>query len=437
MKLLLAMPPVSLLQDQDNSLFFPIGIVCLASFLREKGIEVRIFHSLPYTIIDAVKDYSPGIVGLSCDSSNFASCFELSKKIKQIDNKIVVILGGIHATCLHQKILEHIDSIDFVVRGEGEYTSWELIKALIQGKDKRSFNGIQGITYRCNGKIMTNAARPFISNLDELPLLDYGLLDIQKIMPFSHPLFYDIHSGRGCSFNCEYCASVGLWEQRCRSKSAEQIVKEIQIYKEKYGFVKVFLNEQNFPLNKKRVYSLCNLLIKKKVNIKWSVFAHPATIDIALLSSMKDAGCVRIIYGVESFSDTILNLMGRRYNSRRVIELLNYTSQMGIEATFGLILGFPGETEDTLNETVKCLYLLDPNVHCYNINIFELHPGSRIYNKAKEIGLVNDAMWFSGFKTQDFIPLYYRPRMVELITKAKDTLEKKFSTSKQQLVINS
>jgi magnesium-protoporphyrin IX monomethyl ester (oxidative) cyclase len=428
MKVLLAYPPISL-QDQKEPLCFPVGISCLASFISNKDIDVKIFNDLPYdSIIKTIKNYNPNIVGFSCHSANYDSCFKLSNIVKSINKKIIVILGGIHATYFHKKILENVPAIDMVVRSEGEHTFWEILETIKKEKAKKDFCKIKGISYRNENKMVITPDRPYlIENLDLLPPLPYHFFDMKKIET-SFNGCWDIHSGRGCMFNCKFCPVPGFWKKYCRIKSAKKIVSEVEACIKRYNVKRFFFNEPIFTINKKRVYEICNYILSKKIRIKWYCFSRIDTIDKNLLLIMKEAGLEKILYGIESFSDRILKLMGKGYKISAALDLLNFTSKAGIESDLSLILGFPGETEDTLRETLQMVKKISRKIVCYKgVKIFELLPYSPIYNMIKKKGLIDDNMWFSGFRIEDFIKIFYPNAFVKKIFETKYEIEKYFN----------
>ena len=430
MKIILNYPPESL--EKGWQFFtFPMALVCLASFIknRKEDTEVKLLHNVSYckdNLVKTIKDYKPNIVGFSCDSANFNNCFELANLVKAIDKNTYVILGGIHATFFHRAILERIPPVDIIVRGEGEETLLEIIESIERTNNRADFSKIKGITYRSNDRVFVTPERPFIKNLDTLPFLSYDLIDMKKIESYTFPGWWPLHTARGCCYRCEYCATIGNWRGVYRFKLAQRVINEIVYCYSHYNIKGFFFNDMSFTINKKRTYEICRIIIEKKMKIKWGCFTRIDCVDKDLLKIMRAAGCRIIVYGIESLSNKMLKAMRKGYEVSLAIKNLNYTNKTGIDTRFELLLGFPSETEGTLRETLGNIKRLDNGVIYNNVNIFQLHPNSKIYNRIKDLNLVNDEAWFSGFKMENFIHIYYPRSFIERIYETKKAIERMF-----------
>ncbi len=429
MKALLAYPPISLTNGWEGSLPFLENMVCLGSFLKHNGVEVIIFHEHPYSMTSfaqTIREHKPAIVCISVDSANFDSCFQMTALTKRIAPHSLTILGGPHATFFDTKILENIPSVDMVVRGEGEETLQEVIDILEKGRQDPSFENVLGITYRDAGKIRKNPNRPVIEDLDTLPFLSYELLDMDKIEADSWPGCYAIHIGRGCSFPCHFCADRVIWNRNYRCKSPGKIIEEIKYCLNNYPAKGIFFGSDTFTANKARTRELCELLIQEDMGIDWCCTSRIDCVDNDLLVLMKKAGCRMMAYGVESLSDTMIKLMKKNYSSALAMDVLRKTHALGIDTRFGLIFGFPGETEQTLKETLVNLNQLDPEIICKGAALYQLHPGSSFYNEAKEQGWIDDDRWFKGYKMEDFFHHYHSPAFAQKVSACRDAVLRRY-----------
>jgi anaerobic magnesium-protoporphyrin IX monomethyl ester cyclase len=433
-KILLAYPPKSLKEGWDGFLPFPENIACLGSFVKEKNADVKIYHDHPYkasSIMDIIRDQKPHIFGMSCDSANFDTCFLLAKWAKNIDKNVLVVLGGNHASFFHSMILEKIPWIDIVVRNEGELTLGEICECLIKNDRCPDFKNVKGMSYKAGQKIHSNPDRPFIDNLDTLPPMSYDLLDMVKIKLDSQQGAFLIHTGRGCCFRCQYCADKGIWKNIYRYKSPKKIIEEIEICKKKYKAEKIFFSEDTFTTNRQRITQLCQLLKDKKIKIKWGCNTRIDCVEKKLLIKMKSAGCTMIAYGAESLSDTVLKLMKKNYSAALACDVLNLTNKLKIDARFNLILGYPGETEKTLQETLTNIKKLDKNVFCKAVSFFQLHPGSPIYDLLRTKKIIDDSMWFSGYKINEFLSSKYPKFFIKIIKKYMHVIERNFDRQRR------
>lgn len=405
--------------DNSEMSFPPLNIGSLASFLKQNHKDVKIYFYQDYNqeeIIQFIKKEKPDIVGMSCNSHNRINCFKMTRIIKSINPNTYTVLGGIHATFFHKQILEKISSIDFIVRGEGEISFFELISRI---EKKEKFLKLPGISYRDKEKIIINPSRPFIKNLDILPFISPEIFDINEFKP---SLYWTLQMSRGCPFSCKFCGGIDMWKRCFRSKSVEYVVNELEFLKNKY-INKFFFADPIFTFDSKRIIRLCRYIIEKKLKIKWVCFSRPDTVSKILLELMQEAGCEYIFYGVESFSDRILKKMNRNYSANKAICTLNLTQQIGIKPMFSIIVGFPGETKKTLMETLANFKKLQKGIKCYNAHILSPDPGSPLYFYFKKCGIINDSVWFTDFEPVNFIKFIYNKSLLDAIYRAIKEIE--------------
>ena len=430
MKALLAYPPFSLTQGWEDGLPFLDNMVCLGSFLKHNGVEVTVYHEHPYDItsfVQIIQEQQPDIVCLSCDSANFDSCVKFTALSKKIAPHTLTVWGGYHATFFDTKILEHVSSLDIIVRNEGELTLQEILNILQENPQNPCFKNVLGITYKNAGKIHKNQSRPVIHNLDTLPFYSYDLLDMNKVYhDFSWRGCYPIHTGRGCSFPCRFCADKASWGRNYRYKSPKKIIEEVKYCRDNYPIEGVAFAENLFTVNKARTKELCKLLIQEKIEIDWGCSTRVDLVDDDLLALMKESGCKKINYGVEHLSDKMLQLMKKGYSSDLAMDILRKTHAHGIYASFYLILGFPGETEKTLAELLTKINQLDLEINCTTSSIFQLQPGSDSYNEAKEKGTINDDMWFKGYSSKIFFHSFHPPEFRKKILACKHAIMNRY-----------
>ncbi|MFA5315703.1 MAG: cobalamin-dependent protein, partial [Candidatus Omnitrophota bacterium] len=272
-KILLTCPPVSF-DAEKKALRFPLGILCLGSYLKQRGIHVKVYHDQPYTqkgFLKTLQDYRPAAVGFSCDSANFQTCVALSKLVKKFNKDIFVIAGGIHASCFDRLILEKTPTIDIVVRHEGEESLAEILEHI---SARKSLEKIEGTSCRANNRITVNKDRPFIKDIDTMPPLAYELIDMDKVESYNFPGWWPIHSGRGCCFNCKFCASVGQWKRAHRAMGPQRVIEEVDHCRERHHIRGCYFYELTFTIDKDRVRRICHAM--KKRNIPWGCYTNPS-----------------------------------------------------------------------------------------------------------------------------------------------------------------
>ncbi len=359
----------------------PIGLPYLATFLRRKGYDVQIddinvkishfqnnhylgdiqsfdgqkaffeqnknyFENWAQNIIDSNID----VVGFMVWATNKYISEWLADLLKSKKSKIKIMYGGPSAT-EDFRLLER-RSVDVIVWGEGEETVLELLGCW---ENKKSIENIAGITYLGRDFLVkTNPRRSHIENIDSLPIIDLFDIELERYSENAIPLIFS----RGCSWQCKFCRDFSYW-QKYRTRSADNIFSEILLrlkeYKrETYEFQ---LFDCAFNQDIKVLNELCDKIIalnlpEDYITFKGFAKVMPENVDFAFLKKMRRAGFKAWSLGIESGCDKVLKLMGKPFKVARAEELLKNASELGIQQTITIIIGFPGETDEDWNETI-------------------------------------------------------------------------------------
>ena len=323
MKVLLLTPNVTAkerygkkLEKLGPMLFSSLGIAYVASVLEKSGHKVRIIDSPvegmdPQGLRDYLSRNSFDAIGISVLTPMYAAFVETLRCIKPVTGKAVLLAGGPHPSIFPGETLKENPELDYVVYGEGELTTVELLRALEKGKP---VSRIKGIAYRKAGKIRVNPPRPYIRDLDDLPLPARHLMPMDKYVPA--PSTYralpalNMITTRGCPFNCIYCSSRSIFGRVYRQHSVGRVIREIEHLIKKYGAREIYFLDDLFTFNRKWVNNLCDEIIRKGLNRKicWSCNTRVNLIDLETLRKMKAAGCWQIHYGIEAGSARLLKL---------------------------------------------------------------------------------------------------------------------------------
>ena len=305
-KILLINPPFyRLMNSHFNGLSLGLGYI--ASVLKNDGHEVGIYnsdylnenhyanqteifesydgykntlndleHPIWHEIRNVIDDFSPDVVGITALTGTYKSAENIAKITKDIDSDIMVVVGGVHPTLLPDETIKS-KYFDFVVRGEGEQTFLELINE-IKKED------ILGLTYRDNaGNIIHNASREYIKDLDTLPFPARGLyLNETEGMDYGY-----IMTGRGCPFECTYCASKKIWNRKTRFRSEQNVIEEIKHVYNTFGTKSFYFIDDTFTLNQNRAKRICRMIIDEGLDIEWICDTRIDTLDEDLLQLMK------------------------------------------------------------------------------------------------------------------------------------------------------
>jgi radical SAM superfamily enzyme YgiQ (UPF0313 family) len=385
-KVLLIVPPLSKEElfkrgaSETGSLLPPLGLAYIAALLEKNGHFVEILDGIanPTSIIDIVrKTQNFDIVGLTAITTFALRMKELIDAIKKENSNVKIVVGGPHATAVPMDLIND-KSINFIIVGEGEQTFLELINR-IDGED---YDNIKGLLYKKKGKVCHTEPRELIKDLDILPiparhLLSMKLYKSSEARANKQPSLSMITS-RGCPFSCIFC-NKNIFGRGFRYHSPEYVVKEMEILKSKYGAKDIAIWDDNFTVNKERVYKICELIIKKKLNLSWSCEARVDCVDLDLLKIMRKAGCDYIAYGIESGSEKVLKKMRKGFTKDDVRRTFSWTKEakIGIRAYF--ILGMIDETTKEMEETIDFAIELEPDIASFTLWV--PLPGTDAYNE--------------------------------------------------------
>jgi radical SAM superfamily enzyme YgiQ (UPF0313 family) len=372
-----------------------IGLLYLATALRSAGeveiIDAACTDSSKEDILRHILQHSPDIVGISAVTPAITRAQELAASIKQAFPHILVVLGGPHITTVPKETMERTPAVDIGVIGEGERTIQEIVSAF--DGTVESLKGVPGTIVRLpsDKPLVINPPRELIEDIDELGLPAYDLVAAQDaIMPalFKTRRLPAIHAitSRGCTHTCTFC-NTNLFNKRVRFHSPEYVISLIE-HLVSLGYREIAFEDDNFTAHKSRLTKVCNYIIDNRIDISWSVNARIDTVDEKMLSLMKKAGCWYISYGIESGSQETLDRINKKITLAEIRRKVTMTRRVGIAAKGFFIIGFPWETEQTIQETVD--FALSLNLS--DLNIFPLtpFPGTAVYEQAKLQGVFDD-----------------------------------------------
>ncbi len=377
MKILLIRPP-----SDTHLLSPPLGILYLAAALRGEN-DVRVidcilegnnFEKFKKVLLEEKFD----ILGISAFSFQLRAAYKAAEISKKINPKCKVVMGGIHASTCPKEVINN-KHIDFVFVGEGERSFPEFISKL---EKKKSFEKVNGICYVKNKKIKINP-KDIINDLDSLPMPAWDLLPPNRYPEFGGQLKYPVApvlTSRGCPFQCTFCSSHIISGRKWRPRSPEKVVKEVIYLKNNFGIREINFMDDNFTFDRERTRKICGLLIKDKANLVWECpnGVRADRVDKELLKLMKKAGCYSLNFGIESGSKRIHKLMKKGLNFKKLKKTIDSSRRLGILTTGTFILGYPTETKEDIEKTIKIAKSL--NLDRASFFTFQPLPGSEIFN---------------------------------------------------------
>jgi len=339
-----------------------------------KKILSNLNHPLWLEVEENIERFSPDIIGITMLTGTYKSAENVGKIAKKLNNDIDVVVGGTHPTVLPEETIKN-ECFDYIIRGEGEYTFLDLV-------DGVGIEEIKGLTYISEkGEIVNNPDREFIDNLDSIPFPSRNLyLNDTKYMDYGYIL-----TGRGCPFECTFCASKKVWKGHVRFRSPENVIEEVKHVCNKHGTKFFYFVDDTFTLNKKRAKKICELLIENNLNIRWICDTRVDTIDEETLRLMKESGCVRVKIGVESGNERMLKMTKKKITKKQIRDCVSLIKEVGIDLTIYLMIGFPTETEEEMKDTLDFARELNPTY--YSLSILAPYPGTEIYDDVIRSGV--------------------------------------------------
>ncbi len=411
MKISLIFPP-NVFQTKMN--MPPLGIAWLAAVLRENGYkDVSLIDSMANRykreeIIDLLKKQNPDVIGVSFTTQIRFEALALIRMIRKDFPKALIVTGGPHPSLTSKDLLSNVPEVDVVVRGEGEVSFLNLIKAAEKGE---SFENVKGISFRNRkGEIVENLNEMMIQDLDTLPFPARDLLPMEKyelITALSKKGATTIMSSRGCPFQCVFCSTSKHWGHKIRQRSAQKVVDEIEYLVKTYPFIKgIRFFDDVFTVSKDRVMEVCREISKRNLGISWECEARVDTIDKELVEAMKNSGCEFIDLGVESGSNRILKNIKKGITVEQVIFAAKTIKEAGIEAKAFIMHGLPGETYEDIKKTVFLSRYLFYNLGIETTQtITAIYPHTEIERLAKEMGTFpKDFSWNKYYRNEKFYP---------------------------------
>jgi anaerobic magnesium-protoporphyrin IX monomethyl ester cyclase len=393
--LLIAPPFYRLMGSHFNGLH--LGMCYIAAVLKEKGHDVKVYnadyvdsdaylnqkqlfdnytsykailndpgHAIWREIKDKIAGFAPELIGIAMLTANYTAAKYIARIAKDIDSKVKIAVGGAHPTLDPEKTLVEKD-FDYLVRGEGEITFLELA-------GDRELAKISGLSFKKDRQPFHNRSRPFIKDLDSLPFPSRdAFLNDTRYMDFGH-----IITGRGCPFNCAYCASPKLCHRIARFRSVPNVIEELELVKASYNSPIIRFADDTFSLNKLRAIDMCRQIIARGLEIQWLCDTRADRVDGELLTAMKEAGCIRIKIGVESGSERVLKRIRKGVSKEAIRRAVALIKEKQLPLTVYLMAGFPGETNEDLSQTIEFGKELDADY--YSLSILAPYYGTKIWS---------------------------------------------------------
>lgn len=342
----------------DKELHLPLGCLYLTKALEDAGFEVdfRDYQLNDYedpfeigNIIDFLSG-SAHIVGFSCMANLLPFVIMAMKAFKEAHPDKFLVLGGVGAKSVEEKIMQRFPWVDCIAIGEGERTGPELVRAVKNGLQLKD---VPGLMIRLeSGEICRTPPRERIIDLDEIPFPAFHKVDLKKYQG------YGMMTTRGCPYPCTFCSVAPIWDHKSTFRSVGNIIDEMELLKRKADVNLFLFQDEFFVCNKERVMSFCAELSRRKLDVFWKAFGRVDLTDSEMMKAMADTGCVELRFGVESGSDRILERVKKGFNSRQALERISEAIGIFRRVDAFYMWGFPFETMDDFHQTVFQMVML-------------------------------------------------------------------------------
>ena len=403
MRVLLVDPTANLPIDVRSSP--SLGLAYLAAMSEQRGDQVRVLDMQveDRPLREVMAEYPPDVVGITATTIQIESAWSVARELRNLAEARIV-LGGSHPTVLPEESVQRPE-VDIVVRGEGEITWVELCSRLEEGA---SLDGVLGITYEQGGEILHTPDRPVIEDVDSLPFPAYHLFDMGRYSNLQPTLdhiegpSYPLLSSRGCPYRCNYCSQI--LPRGWRARSPESVIQEWRWLVKDLGAAEIGVLDDSFNIDRQRALEICDLIIAEGLNhVPWIMIngIRANLADEELLGRMREAGCIRTAFGVESGNQRILDtVIHKQLTLDQVRAAFRAAKAVGMETIGFFIIGLPGETEETMEDTIRFACELDPIVA--NFSMATPFPGTVMYGQVLEHGrlLVHDWHEYAFFENR-------------------------------------
>ena len=368
---------------------FPLGILAIGTLLEKQGYQVKLIDFLvednSWELLK--KELSQDVlgVGLSVMTPQIAHALEIGRVVKEYDQNIPIVWGGIHPTLFpEQTIVSPL--IDFLIKGEGELSFPRLLKFLAgQGK----LEGIPGLFYQKHSRIFGNQERELI-DLNDLPVLNYKLLS-PKIVKFDSMI---LNTSRGCPYRCTFCVNTALHNRKWRFQKPERILESLDLIVNQLGFKKVKFQEDNFFISKDRVEGILDGIKKKGLKFRWLTscrvdYFKDDYINEEFLAKLKEGGCYKLLFGAESGSQRVLDFLQKGTTVAQIIKSAEMCQKYDIRANYSFMCALPTETKAERMGTLKLidkLLAIGPAIEIISPQPYRPYPGDELACLCEKMG---------------------------------------------------
>src|SRR3989338_9332343 len=381
---------------------FPFFLAYAAALLEKNGTDVSLVDGIAEYLSDEeflkrISDFQPNLAVFEVSTNSMSVDLKFARETRRIlKNDGAIAFCGPDTNMYNNLFLEQNPDVDFILKGEYEFTLLELVKTL-KDNSRNNLSKVKGIFFRdSDGKANFAGERELIPNLDILPWPARNLLKMEKYndTPGGIPCpSVQMWASRGCPFQCIFCSwpQIMYGNHSYRTRNPVDVVDEMEWLVKEMGFKSVYFDDDTFNIGKPRILQICSEIKKRNLSIPWAIMARADTADREILEAMKDTGLHALKYGVESGSQEVVNNCGKKLDLEKVKETIKITKELGIKFHLTFAFGLPGETMDSIRKTIEFAIEQDPD--SLQFSIITPFPGSKYYNDLEQKGFLLSKNW--------------------------------------------
>jgi anaerobic magnesium-protoporphyrin IX monomethyl ester cyclase len=384
-----------------------IGYVAAYAVSRGHNVEAIDMFTWPWEkVTDFITKSHPDIIALACShSSDRGSAYNVARFVKEQSSNIKVVFGGHHSSAMAEQIVRNLP-VDVVVVGEAEETFEELISAWEGGGE---IHEIKGLVFMEGDTLVETTRRPPLQNLDILPFPIREEIPKNRTIATTFPsqlhhlkfkgksigsrIFASMSTSRGCPYKCQFCSVTTFWGASWRMRSPQNVVDEIEQLVENHGVQHIHFLDDIFTITPQRVIEICKEINRRGIGVTWNNMTRVDSVNEDLAHWMRESGCVWTSFGIETGDDMVMKNIKKELNNERIIRAFDIFKNQGIPTVALMMVGNPGETQASIEETKKLLRMIKP--HFIVTAKTMVMPGTDLYEQAKAARLVDDNFWLT------------------------------------------
>ncbi len=384
MKVLLIEPLKIIWEMMRPCVPVPVGLAQLAAVLEDQKVDVKVIDRTALNIgrealAEAIRQEQPGIVGTTALTPFLHNAVEVAQVAKDVDPRVITVLGGPHVTYLPEETLKEHAAIDIVARGEGERVITDLVRCI---KGDGQLSQVKGIGFRSNGRVVLTEPQPPV-DMDELPVPAYHLLPMEKYYFTLLGRFATVIASRGCPHRCTFCSEWRFWGGRWRQRDPKKIGDELELLVRKYDIESVWFGDDCFNVSAEMLRGICDEIKTRKLSFNW-FYQGRADLLVEhrnLLPLMRETGNRMVQIGIEASTERQMEEMNKNLSLDKIAEAVKLLRDHDIVAQGLIIVGTRSDSADSIIQKVRYMKRLDVDFPIFTM--FTPFPGSDVYDEAK------------------------------------------------------